>query len=155
MMIGTIAVLDAYYPGGVFTLFAGGAEPNHADEVHARTMAFTTLMMFQLYNAYVSRSSTRSAFAGFFDNRWLLAAVVCSLIAQVLVVHVPALQAAFRTAPLSPGDWLISASVGAVLLLVMEVVKAATSRGQRTPVPATDSLDRRPAAHARGSMEPG
>jgi Ca2+-transporting ATPase len=155
MMIGTIAVLDAYYPGGVFTLFADGAEPNHADEAHARTMAFTTLMMFQLCNAYTSRSSTRSAFAGFFENRWLLAAVVCSLIAQVLVVHVPALQAAFRTVPLPPGDWLIAASVGAVLLLVMEVVKAATRRGQEASIPATDGLDKRSAAHACGRVEHG
>jgi Ca2+-transporting ATPase len=153
MMIGTIAVLDAYYPGGLFTLFAGGAEPNHADEAHARTMAFTTLMMFQLYNAYISRSSVRSVFAGFFENRWLLAAVVCSLIAQVLVVHVPTLQAAFRTVPLSPGDWLIAATVGAVLLLLTEVVKAATRRRQEAPIPAADSLNRRPAVHASGREE--
>ena len=28
MMIGTVAVLDAYYPGGFFTLFATGTAPN-------------------------------------------------------------------------------------------------------------------------------
>ena len=62
MMVGTLAVLDAYYPGGLFTLFASGSAPNAADETHARTMAFTTLMMFQLFNVFNCRSSWRSAF---------------------------------------------------------------------------------------------
>ena len=73
MMVGTLAVLDAYYPGGLFTLFATGTAPNAADEAYARTMAFTTLMMFQLFNVYNCRSTWRSAFSGFFDNKWLLA----------------------------------------------------------------------------------
>ena len=75
MMLGTLAVLDAYYPGGLFTLYASGAGPNAADETHARTMAFTTLMMFQLFNVFNCRSAWRSAFSGLFENRWLLAAV--------------------------------------------------------------------------------
>jgi len=41
-----------YYPGGLFTLFAAEAGRNAADEDHAGTMAFTTLMMFQLVNVY-------------------------------------------------------------------------------------------------------
>ena len=65
MMVGTIAVLDAYYPGGLFTLFATGTGPNAADEAHARTMAFTTLMMFQLFDVFNCRSRRRSAFSGF------------------------------------------------------------------------------------------
>ena len=129
MMVGTIAVLDAYYPGGLFTLFAEGAAPNQADESHARTMAFTTLMVFQLYNAFIARSGTRSAFAGCLRNRWLLVAVASSLLAHVLVVHMPALQLAFRTVPLSAADWLIAAGVGATLLLVTEAGKA-VSRGR-------------------------
>ena len=64
MMVGTLAVLDAYYPGGLFTLFATGTGPNAADEAHARTMAFTTLMMFQLFDVYNCRSRWRSAFSG-------------------------------------------------------------------------------------------
>jgi P-type Ca2+ transporter type 2C len=129
MMVGTVAVLDACYPGGLFTLLAGGTEPNHADEAYARTMAFTTLMMFQLQNAYISRSATRSAFAGLFDNRWLHAAVASSLLAHVLVVNVPVLQAAFRTVPLSLDDWLVAAGVSATLLLVTELAKAASRTG--------------------------
>jgi Ca2+-transporting ATPase len=96
MMIGTLAVLDAYYPGGLFTLFATSSAPNAADETHARTMALTTLMMFQLYNAYNCRSSWRSALNGFLENKWLLGAVLLCLFAQLLVLQVPFLQTACR-----------------------------------------------------------
>ncbi len=123
MMLGTIAVLDAYYPGGLFTLFATTDAPNAADEDHARTMAFTTLMMFQLFNVYNCRSTWRSAFSGFLENKWLLGAVAISLATHVLVVYVPVLQTAFHTVPLTLGDWLIATAVAALLLLAMELVK--------------------------------
>ena len=101
MMVGTLAVLDAYYPGGLFTLFAQGTGPNTADEAHARTMAFTTLMMFQLFDVFNCRSRRRSAFIGFLENRWLLVAIRFSMGAHLLVIYVPFLQTAFHTVPLS------------------------------------------------------
>ena len=79
MMVGTVAVLDAYYPGGMFTLFATGTAPNAFDEAHARTMAFTTLMMYQLFDVYNCRSRRRSAFNGFLENKWLLVAIAFAL----------------------------------------------------------------------------
>jgi Ca2+-transporting ATPase len=123
MMIGTLAVLDAYYPGGLFTLSARGTEPNPVDESHARTMAFTTLMMFQLFNAFNCRSTWRSAFQGLLDNPWLIGAVALSLIAHVLVIYVPAMQTAFQSVALSALDWLIATGVAALSLVVMELVK--------------------------------
>jgi Ca2+-transporting ATPase len=124
MMAGTAAVLDAYYPGGLFTLFATGTGPNAADEVYARTMAFTTLMMFQLFDVYNCRSRRRSAFMGFFENKWLLASIALSLGAHILVIYVPFLQNAFHTVPLSLADWLIATAVSSTLLLGMEIAKA-------------------------------
>jgi Ca2+-transporting ATPase len=123
MTAGTLAVLDAYYPGGLFTLFATGTAPNLADEVHARTMAFTTLMLFQLFDVYNCRSRRRSAFDGLFDNRWLIAAVAFSLLTHVLVIYVPVLQTAFHTVPLSASDWLVATGTGATLLIGMELAK--------------------------------
>jgi Ca2+-transporting ATPase len=124
MMLGTLLVLDAYYPGGLITLFTSAAEPNFADENHARTMAFTTLMMFQLFNVFNCRSDTRSAFNGFFNNPWLLGAVVLSLLTHVAAVYVPFLQTAFHTVPLSAFDWLVVLCVAATLLIAMELFKA-------------------------------
>ncbi|HKG00229.1 MAG TPA: HAD-IC family P-type ATPase, partial [Xanthobacteraceae bacterium] len=128
MMVGTIAVLDAYYPGGLITLFATGTEPNAADEAYARTMAFTTLMMFQLFNVYNCRSTWRSAFVGFFENKWLIGAVALSLFTHLLVIYVPALQRAFHAVPLGLRDWVITTTVAALLLVGMELVKAVLRR---------------------------
>jgi Ca2+-transporting ATPase len=123
MMIGTLAVLDAYYPGGLFTPFAQGVGPNPADEAHARTMAFTTLMMFQLFDVFNCRSRRHSAFSGFFENRWVLVAIAFSLGAHFLVIYVPFLQMAFHTVPLSTTDWLIATGVSSTLLIGMELAK--------------------------------
>ena len=35
-------------------------------------MAFTTLMLFQLFNVFNARSDERSAFEGLFTNHWLI-----------------------------------------------------------------------------------
>jgi Ca2+-transporting ATPase len=134
MMVGTLFVLDAYYPGGLITLFATGTGPNTADETYARTMAFTTLMMFQLFNVYNCRSSWRSAFAGFFDNKWLIGAVLLSLATHVAVIYVPVLQTAFHTVALSGRDWLVATMVSATLLIGMELVKVVL-RAKRRPPP--------------------
>jgi Ca2+-transporting ATPase len=123
MMVGTLAVLDAYYPGGLLTIFASGNAPNAEDGTHARTMAFTTLMLFQLFNVFNCRSTWRSAFDGFFDNKWLIAAVALSLFTHVLVIYVPFLQAAFHTMALSAFDWTIATAVASTLLIAMELVK--------------------------------
>ncbi|MCI0430532.1 MAG: cation-translocating P-type ATPase [Rhodospirillales bacterium] len=123
MMVGTLAVLDAYYPGGLFSPLARGSEANLADETYARTAAFTTLMMFQLFNVFNCRSMWRSAFSGVFENKWLIGAVLLSLLTHLLVIYVPVLQTAFHTAALSLLDWLIATSIAASLLVIMELLK--------------------------------
>ena len=123
MMVGTIFVLDAYYPGGLVTLFATGTAPNAHDEALARTMAFTTLMMYQLFDVYNCRSRRRSAFIGFFDNKWLLVAIAFSLGTHFLVIYVPALQTAFHTVPLSFRDWMVATAVASGVLIMMEIAK--------------------------------
>ena len=50
-------------------------------------MAFTTLMMFQLFNVFNCRSTWRSAFSGLFENKWLLGAVALSLLTHILVIY--------------------------------------------------------------------
>ena len=123
MMVGTLAVLDAYYPGGLITLFATGTGPNIADETHARTMAFTTLMMFQLFNVFNCRSLWRSAFIGFFENKWLICAVAAVALHPRARDLCSGSATAFHTVALSAFDWAIATGVAATLLVVMELVK--------------------------------
>ena len=78
MAAGTLFVLDASLPGG----FVDGS----GDLRYAQTMAFTTLMLFQMFNVLNARSDERSAFVHLFTNHWLWAAIAGSIALQVLVV---------------------------------------------------------------------
>ncbi|HEY5576761.1 MAG TPA: cation transporting ATPase C-terminal domain-containing protein, partial [Deferrimonas sp.] len=118
MATGTLLVLDAGVSGG---LIEGSGTLRHG-----QTMAFTTLVMFQLFNVFNARSDERSAFSGLFRNRWLWGAIGLSLALQVAVVHVPFLQKAFSTASLSAGDWLRCAAVASSVLWLRELGKIAT-----------------------------
>ena len=115
MAAGTLGVLDAAMPGG----FIAGS----GDLRYAQTMAFTTLMLFQVFNVLNARSDQRSAFFHLFTNRWLWAAVTLSLGLQVVVVYAPFLQQAFGTVDLSVTDWARCAAVASSVLWLREITK--------------------------------
>jgi P-type Ca2+ transporter type 2C len=118
MATGTLLVLDASLPGG---LIDGSGTIRHG-----QTMAFTTIMLFQLVNVLNARSDERSAFHGLFRNSWLWTAIGVSLLLHVAVVYTPFLQEAFSTESLSGGDWLLCAAVASSVLWLREASKAVT-----------------------------
>jgi P-type Ca2+ transporter type 2C len=115
MAAGTLLVLDSGLPGGLIE--------GSGDLPYARTMAFTTLVLFQLLNAPNARSDERSAFHRLFRNPWLLWALVLSLALQILVVYAPFLQPAFGTVALSLTDWLVCVAVASSVLWLRELSK--------------------------------
>jgi Ca2+-transporting ATPase len=86
-------------------------------------MAFTTLMLFQLFKAFNARSDEWSAFDGLFRNHWLWGAVGLSLALHGCVVYVPFLQQAFSTTALTLIDWLTCTAVASSVLWTSELVK--------------------------------
>ncbi|MBS0196519.1 MAG: cation-translocating P-type ATPase [Planctomycetes bacterium] len=116
MAVGTLLVLDSALPGGMID--------GTGTLRHAQTMAFTTLVLFQLFNVFNARSDVRSAFEGAFSNRWLWAAVGVSLALQAAVIHVPLLRSAFSTTNLSAGDWIVCLAVSSSVLWLRELGKA-------------------------------
>ncbi|HZC85059.1 MAG TPA: HAD-IC family P-type ATPase, partial [Rubrobacter sp.] len=115
MAAGTLLVLDFGLPGGLIQ--------GSGDLPYARTMAFTTLVLFQLFNAPNARSDERSAFHQWFRNSWLLGALVLSIALQILVVYAPFLQPAFGTVSLNLGDWLVCVAVASSVLWLRELSK--------------------------------
>lgn len=116
MAAGTLLVLDASLPGGLIN--------GSGDLRGAQTMAFTTLMLFQLVNVFNARSDTTSAFTRLFTNWWLWAALGLSLALHVLVIYTPFLQQAFSTTGLSLRDWLLCVVVASSVLWMRELSKA-------------------------------
>jgi Ca2+-transporting ATPase len=112
MAAGTLFVLDASLPGGLVD--------GRGDLRYAQTMTFTTLMLFQMFNVVNARSDEQSAFIHLFTNAWLWAAIVASVMLQVLVVYVPFLQRAFGTTALSVGDWAFSVAIASSVLWLRE-----------------------------------
>jgi magnesium-transporting ATPase (P-type) len=115
MAVVTLIALDLRLPGGLL----GGS--GTIDE--ARTMAFTTLVVAQLFNCFNARSDRTSAFTHLFTNRLLWGAIALSAALQVAVVQLPFLNHAFDTTPLSLDEWLICVGLASVVLWADEVKK--------------------------------
>ena len=112
---GTLAALDAGLPGG---LVAGTGTPEYA-----RTLAFNTLVVFELANVFCARSDRDSAASGLFANGWLWLAVAAAAALQLAVIYLPALQRAFGTVALDAGDWLLCAGIAASVVVARELEK--------------------------------
>ena len=109
--------------GSLAPCSGGGFVAGTGDLPYAQTMAFTTLMLFQIFNLVNARSDEQSAFAHLFTNRWLWMAIALSVGLQFIVVYVPFLQRAFGTVALSGHDWLVSVAVASSVLWLREASK--------------------------------
>ncbi|HEU4450637.1 MAG TPA: cation-translocating P-type ATPase [Gaiellaceae bacterium] len=120
MAAATLAALDLGLSGGVL----GGS--GEIDE--ARTMAFTTLVLAQLFNCFNARSDRTSAFHNLFTNPWLWGAVALSSALQVAVVQLPFLNDAFGTTPLPLDGWLTCVALASMVLWAGEGRKLVEGR---------------------------
>ena len=112
----TLLTLDACLPGG---LIAGSGSIELA-----RTAAFTTLVLSQLFNALACRSATASALrGGLGNNRWLWASLALGGVLQVAVVHLPWLNQAFGTVPMAPAQWALCLAMASGTLWGSELRK--------------------------------
>jgi magnesium-transporting ATPase (P-type) len=133
----TLLTLDLFLPGGLIEPVDAwlGTGP-HSLEL-ARTAAFTVLVLTQLFNCFNARSATASAFRALGSNRWLWAAVVLSAALQVAVVHLPFLNLAFGTMPMSAGQWAVCVAMASGVLWFVEGRKQLRNRWMRlAPEPA-------------------
>ena len=116
MCTGTLLMLDAGLSGGLFDGIG------HVE--YARTLAFTTLVLYEFFDVFCIRSDEQSALRGLFRNIWLWLAVALGLALQAAVIYVPSLQRAFGTVSLDAGDWLLCAAMASTIVLAREAGKA-------------------------------
>lgn len=104
MMIGTLGIFYAY---GI-------------DTMKAKTVAFTTLVMFQLFNVLTYRAE------GFLvpikRSMYLIGAVIISLGVHLAIIYTP-LNTIFKTVSLGLMDWFWILIVSASLYLIIETKK--------------------------------
>jgi len=119
----TLLTLDLFLPGGLIEPVDMWLAPGPHSLELARTAAFPVLVLTQLLNCFNARSTSASAFRAAFSNRWLWAAVASSTALQVAVVHVPFLNLAFGTVPLSAGQWGVCVVMASGVLWFIETRK--------------------------------
>ncbi|OIO26240.1 ATPase [Candidatus Micrarchaeota archaeon CG10_big_fil_rev_8_21_14_0_10_54_18] len=90
----------------------------------ARTIAFTTIILFQMWLAIDFRSSEPIWRTGFLKNKWMLVAVGAAVIAQVAVIYLPAAQTIFQTVPLTLGDWALAVAASSSIFVLSQAHKA-------------------------------
>jgi magnesium-transporting ATPase (P-type) len=137
MAAATLAAIDIVLPGGLIPagLLAGATAAEDGGLALAQTMAFTTLVFAQLFNALNSRSERESAFRRLLANPYLWGAIALSAALQVLVVYVPFLNEAFGTVPLSPEAWMLCLALSSTVLWADELRKLVARRA--APASAT------------------
>lgn len=92
---------------------------------HWQTIVFTVLCFSQLWHVMAIRSETRSLFKmGVMSNKSLLLAVVFTVLLQLAVIYMPALNKFFHTQPLTAVELLATAGVSCIVFVVVEIEKA-------------------------------
>jgi P-type Ca2+ transporter type 2C len=96
-------------------------------EVYARTMAFVTLVVFQLWNVLGCKSVERSALSrSTFNNPYIWAAIGVSFALLAVIMYLPFLRDLFDIVPLSAQDWALVLVWTLPVLLVVELRKLLT-----------------------------
>ena len=91
---------------------------------YALTLAFSTFVLFPLFNVFNARTEHGSTFnRQFFSNGKLWAAFGIVAALQVLVVHWPPAQTIFHATALSIQDWGLALAVASSTLFLDEAYK--------------------------------
>ncbi len=112
MVIGTLAVF--FYELNLGSMM----------EKRAVTMAFTTFVMFQMFNALNCRSEEKSIFwLGLFSNKYVWLAIAASVAMQLGGIYFGPLQFIFGTVPIAAVDLALVTFVAGSVFLIDEIRK--------------------------------
>ena len=109
LAVGTIWLFDSFQPQGL---------------VKAQTIAFTTLVLSQLFVAVSCRSVHKPVImVNPFANNWLWLAIGTSFALQIMLLYTPFFQKVFSLAPLTLTEWGMCAIVAAIGFIYLETHK--------------------------------
>jgi Ca2+-transporting ATPase len=98
----------------------------------ARTIALTTMVFFQFYQAFNCRSETQSVLKmNPMSNPFLIFSLIAAFFAQLAVLYVPAFQWVFRTVPLEATEWVEIGLVTVVVIIAVEIDKSIRRKRQQ------------------------
>jgi len=108
MILGTVPLFNYFLP----------------DADKARTVAFTAMSMFQLFNVLNLRSLEKSLFKiGIFSNKWVLLGMASSLALMLAVLYLPFLSNIFSFVHLSLKEFLLITLISSSVFFAGEIYK--------------------------------
>ena len=111
---------------GTIVLFIWEYTVHKAPILQAQTVAFVTIIFFELFHAFNAKSWDETAFSRkTFTNPVLYAGYAVSILLTIAAVYVPAAQDLFGTYPLALSDWLVVLAVTFSIILFTEIQKTA------------------------------
>jgi Ca2+-transporting ATPase len=95
-----------------------------------QTVVFTVLTVSQLFHSLAVRSERASLFSiGLFSNLPMLGAIALTVLLQLAVIYVPALNPIFHTQPLPLADLAVCLALSSLVLVAVEIEKWLMRRG--------------------------
>jgi len=92
--------------------------------IKARTMAFATIVMFELFISFGCRSERHPIIKiGPFKNKFLVISVIASALMLLFVIHIPTIGTLFKTTRLTLNDWTIVLMASPSGLIAIEAWK--------------------------------
>lgn len=123
LLIERTIIVGALISAGIVFNFINALESGASLE-RARTVAVTTMVFFQFFQAWNSRSEYESIFKiSLLSNPFLFLSLIAATIAQLAFIYVPTLQWIFRTEPISIKDWQNVLLVALSVIIVVEIDK--------------------------------
>ncbi len=90
----------------------------------ARTVAFVSMSMFQLFNVFNMRSLKKSLFKiGIFSNKWLTWGLIVSFLAMLGTIYLPWIKDIFQFVPLSVAEFGLITLIASSVFVVGEIYK--------------------------------
>jgi magnesium-transporting ATPase (P-type) len=90
----------------------------------ARTIAVTTMVFFQFFQAFNSRSEMQSLFLmNPLGNPFLFFGTIAAFGAHLAAIYLPAMQWVFRMEPIMPMEWLRIGLISVTVIIAVEIDK--------------------------------
>lgn len=129
--IQAIAIFVTVFTAFITSLVSGGTfffdTPNAIDG--ARTVAFATLILAELFRAFAARSESVSVFSiGLFSNKFMNVSVLGSIVLLLAVIYVPGLNGIFDNVVLNPTAWLVIVPLALIPFAASEIAKKVRNR---------------------------
>jgi magnesium-transporting ATPase (P-type) len=93
------------------------------DLTAARTVALNTIVFFQIFYLFNSKSMYEYVYKDLLSNKYMLLGIGIVVLLQLLITYNGALNSVFSTAPLLAVDWLIIILVASTVFFLIELEK--------------------------------